>query len=500
MTTGVTDRVIDIEADRLPRLNVRGMALDSRAVGPGYLFAALPGGKVDGRDYIAESVRGGASHILAPRGTDFTGVGKEVTCLVSANPRRDFSLLVAQFYEEQPETIAAVTGTNGKTSVATFTAQIWQALGHVSASMGTMGLQVWGLDNDELSRDGTLTTPDPVALHRDLAALKRAGVEHVAMEASSHGLDQYRLDGVRATVAGFTNLSRDHLDYHGDMARYLAAKARLFEELLQPGGCAVLNADAPEFLPLSDIARRAGLTCYGYGRQGHDIRLVDARPTSIGQDLILEITGETYELHFPLIGDFQVMNALCALGMVLCGQKGEAVREVSRQAAITALEAMQPVRGRMEHVGSSRNGAEVFVDYAHTPDGLETVLKALRPHTKGRLHVVFGCGGDRDTGKRPQMAEICERLADKVIVTDDNPRSEDPDAIRLEIMTGFKNASLVRNIGARAEAIAEAISALAMGDVLVIAGKGHEQGQRVGDMVLPFDDASVARSILREEA
>ncbi|MGH6960556.1 MAG: Mur ligase family protein, partial [Dongiaceae bacterium] len=330
---------------------------------------------------------------------------------------------------------------------------------------------------------GALTTPDPVALHRQLAALAADGIDHLAMEASSHGLEQYRLDGVRVSLAAFTNLTRDHLDYHGTMAAYLAAKQRLFEALLAADGTAVLNADAPEFTALAAACRSRGQRVLGYGRAGADLRLIEAVPDAGGQRLTIELLGRRHAIRFPVAGSFQAMNLLAALGLVIGG--GE-----NAEAALAAAETLSGVRGRIELVARHPNGAAIYVDYAHTPDALETVLTALRPHAGGRLVIVFGAGGDRDRGKRPQMGAVCERLADRAIVTDDNPRSEDPAAIRAEIMAACRRAT---EIGDRATAIRTAIAELAANDLLVIAGKGHESGQIVGKTTLPFDDATVAR-------
>jgi UDP-N-acetylmuramoyl-L-alanyl-D-glutamate--2,6-diaminopimelate ligase len=392
-------------------------------------------------------------------------------------------LLAARFYGRQPRTIAAVTGTNGKTSVAHFTREIWAATGHAAASLGTLGLV-----SPQGRRPGALTTPDPVGLHRDLAGLAASGIEHVALEASSHGLAQHRLDGVRIAAAAFTNLTRDHLDYHVDMEAYRAAKERLFSELLPAGEAAVLNADSPEFARLTALCRGRGHRIIGYGhRAGSDLRLLQREPGSFGQRLAIAAFGSTHRLELPLVGAFQAMNALAALGLALAtGTPPEAV--------FAAVPGLPGVPGRLQLVGQAAAGAPVFVDYAHTPDALAAVLTALRPHAAGRLLVVFGAGGDRDRGKRPQMGRTAAALADRVYVTDDNPRSEDPAAIRRAILAAAPDAV---EIGDRGAAIAAAIGELRPGDVLVIAGKGHESGQIVRDAVLPFDDALVAREVLR---
>ncbi len=462
---------------------ITGLTADSRAVKPGYLFAALPGSRTDGRDYIADAVRMGAAAILAPSGTT-RPQGANVRLIESAEPRRAFALMAAAYYGRQPEAIAAVTGTSGKTSTVQFARQIWTALGHKAAALGTIGLIAPGIE-----RYGSLTTPDPVQLHADLAMLAEQGVTHLAMEASSHGLDQFRLDGVRVGAAAFTNFSRDHLDYHLDTDAYLAAKLRLFQSLIAGGGTAVLNADIPEYGPLRAASASRGLAILAYGRTpSHgmdptDLGLATQTPLPEGQVLDLKVRGRAYRVKLNLMGSFQAMNVLAALGLVLAG--GD-----DADAAVGALESLTGVPGRAELVATTPGGAQVFVDYAHKPGALETVLTALRPHVRSRLVLVFGCGGDRDKGKRPLMGEIAIRLADKVYVTDDNPRGEKPFAIRGEIMAAAPGAT---EIGDRAEAIHAAVRELKAGDLLVIAGKGHEHGQIVGDAVIPFEDAAVAR-------
>lgn len=454
---------------------------DSRKVVPGTLFAALPGTVRDGRDFIAQAVAAGAVAVLAPKGTVLPPDCGSVALIEDENPRRRLALLAAAFFAAQPRTIAAVTGTNGKTSTAQFTRQIWEGLGYKAAAMGTLGLVAPGFP-----QSGSLTTPDPIALHRTLAEVAGAGIGHLAMEASSHGLDQYRLDGVLVTTGGFTNLTRDHLDYHGTMEAYFKAKAMLFERVMPRGATAVINADIPEFERLAALCKARKQTVLGFGQSGRELKVLGLAPLPHGQRLELEVLGQRRTVELPLVGRFQVWNALCALGLVIGA--GEAAG-----AAADQLERLQVVRGRLELVARLKNGAAVYVDYAHTPDGLETVLKSLRPHTQARLSVVFGCGGDRDRGKRPMMGGIAARLADRVIVTDDNPRSEVPAAIRAEVMAGCPDAT---EIDDRARAIALAVEALGAGDVLVIAGKGHEQGQIIGNEVRPFDDASVARAAI----
>jgi UDP-N-acetylmuramoyl-L-alanyl-D-glutamate--2,6-diaminopimelate ligase len=457
-------------------VEIRGLSADSRRVEPGFLFAALPGAHTDGRHFIEAAIAKGAVAVLAPEGTP---VPDSVAYLADRNPRRRLALLAARFYGRQPKTIAAVTGTSGKTSTAEFARQIWSLLGHKAASLGTLGLVA-----PERSEYLPLTTLDPVDLHRRLAALSAAGVEHLALEASSHGLDQYRLDGVTVSAAAFTNLSRDHLDYHADMAAYLAAKRRLFTELLMPNGTAVLNADAPEFELLAESMDARGHPVIAYGQAGKNLRLVGQRPEADGQRLTLEAFGRRQDLFFPVAGSFQAPNLLAALGLVIaCGEDPEA--------ALGTVARLKGVHGRIERVARLPSGAAVYVDYAHKPGALEAVLRALRPHARGKLVVVFGCGGDRDRGKRPVMGAIATGLADRVIVTDDNPRSEDPAAIRREIMVAAEGAT---EIGDRRQAIREAVRALGPGDLLVIAGKGHETGQILGSRTLPFDDSEEARA------
>ncbi|WP_184047072.1 UDP-N-acetylmuramoyl-L-alanyl-D-glutamate--2,6-diaminopimelate ligase [Roseospira visakhapatnamensis] len=470
-------------ADLEPGLEIAGLTADSRRVAPGFLFAALPGTTRDGRAFIPEAVARGAVAVLAPLGTRVHDARRPVQLITEANPRRAFALMAARFFGAQPDTVAAVTGTNGKTSTAVFTRQIWAALGLKAGSLGTLGAVAPGYE-----RASTTTTPDPVALHRILAEMVAAGCDHLAMEASSHGLHQYRLDGVRVRAAAFTNLTHDHLDYHGSMAAYLAAKARLFTEVMAPGGVAVLNADMPQAEDLADVCRGRGHQVLTYGYRGADLRLEKVRPTACGQTLTLRVLGTRHRVCLPVAGTFQAHNALAALGLVLaCGAPASP--------AAAALETLTEVPGRMQKVATLDHGAVVYVDYSHTPDSLETALTALRPHAAGRLVCVFGCGGDRDRTKRPIMGEIAARLADVPIVTDDNPRGEDPAAIRAAVMAACPGG---REIGDRAEAIRAGVAALGPGDVLLIAGKGHEQGQVVGDRVLPFDDATQARAAVRD--
>ncbi len=462
-------------------LTVTGLTADSRKAGPGMLFAALPGTKADGRAFIADAVARGVAAVLAPEGTQPAGRG--VRMILDANPRRRFALMAAEFHGRQPATMTAVTGTNGKTSTADFTRQIWMALGLRAAAIGTLGVVAPDWPNA-----GGLTTPDPETLHAALAALAGAGIEHACMEASSHGLSQYRLDGVRLKAAAFTNLTRDHLDYHADMADYARAKLRLFTEVLPETGTAVVNADSDLADRVVAAAVRRGQEVLTFGRMGHALRLLSSSPAPVGQVLRLEILGRPAEIRLPLAGGFQASNALAALGLAVAAG-------AEPQAALAALERLTGVPGRLQKVAERRSGAAIYVDYAHTPDALETVLRALRPHADGRLAVVFGCGGDRDPGKRPQMGAIAARLADQVFVTDDNPRSEDPVAIRRAILAACPAAV---EIGDRGRAIREAIWQMRRGDVLVLAGKGHERGQIVAGTVLPFDDGDEARRAVAE--
>lgn len=459
---------------------IAGVTADSRAVTKGCLFAAMPGTKQDGRAYVGDALRKGAAAILAAPGLDLPA---GIPYLAAKNPRRAFARAAARFHAAQPATIVAVTGTSGKTSVAAFARQIWAIMGRKAASMGTLGIVA-----PDFERYGALTTPDPAALHKDLAELARAGIDNVALEASSHGIDQHRLDGVALKAAAFTNLSRDHLDYHGDMASYLAAKRRLFDTLLPRGAVAVLNADIPEYENLRAACDARDLRVVTYGRRGKDLRLISAVSQPQGQAIEIEAYGVRQSFVLPLAGAFQAMNALAALGLVV--GTGAAPHE-----ALQALTKLQGVPGRLERAGVRKNGAAVFVDYAHKPDALATVLEALRPHVIGKLHVVVGCGGDRDAGKRPMMGKIAVEHADRVIVTDDNPRSEDPASIRSAILAAAPGA---REIGDRGEAIRTGVRDLRQGDVLLIAGKGHETGQIIGDRVLPFSDQETAQAAIAE--
>ncbi|HEY0052735.1 MAG TPA: UDP-N-acetylmuramoyl-L-alanyl-D-glutamate--2,6-diaminopimelate ligase [Caulobacteraceae bacterium] len=458
---------------------ITGVTADSRKVGQGTLFAALPGSQADGRAFIEQALAKGAAAVLAPSDTpeDLAPV-----LVRSGDVRRSYALAARAFYGVQPQTCVAVTGTNGKTSVAAFCRQIWGTLGRRAASMGTLGL----VAGDTAITAPGLTSPDAADSARLLAELASSGVTHLALEASSHGIDQRRLDGIALKAAGFTNLSQDHLDYHGDMAGYRAAKLRLFETLLPRGRTAVLNADSDAYNAFAGVGIMSGLTLWSVGERGRTLTLLGRTPTADGQRLIIDAGDGAREVHLPLVGAFQASNALVAAGLCLAG--GE-----TADAVLAALEGLKGAPGRMERVGSKPGGGEAYVDYAHTPDGLKTVLEALRPHAAKRLVTVFGCGGDRDAGKRPIMGAIAAEKADLVIVTDDNPRSEDPAAIRAEVKAGAPD---LIEIGDRREAIGQAVASLGEGDVLVVAGKGHEQGQIVGETVYPFDDAAeVARAL-----
>jgi UDP-N-acetylmuramoyl-L-alanyl-D-glutamate--2,6-diaminopimelate ligase len=466
---------------------IRGLSLDSRRVEPGFVFAAVPGTKTDGKRFVDDAVARGAVVILTddPKSYDaLTRRAPPVTIVGDPNPRRRIARMAARFYRPQPETVAAVTGTNGKTSVTVFTRQLWQGLGWPAASLGTIGIVAPGF-----SRPGSLTTPDPVTLHSELNALAQSGIDHVAIEASSHGLDQFRLDGLKPKAAAFTNLTRDHLDYHHDMAAYRAAKARLFTDLLAKDGFAVLNLDDETGADLARDCGARGQRVIGYGRSERAaLRLIAARPTAVGQELTADLLGERQVISLPLIGEFQAMNVLAALGLALA-------TGADLGAAVALLPSLAGAPGRMERVGTHPSGAPILVDYAHTPDALENALKALRSHVKGRVIVVFGAGGDRDAGKRPQMGAVAKLLADVAIVTDDNPRSEEPAAIRQTILEACPGAI---EIGDRADAIRRGLAMLRTGDALLLAGKGHETGQIVAGKTLPFSDTDVARAALTE--
>ena len=459
------------------QIEITGLTEDSRKVKTGFLFAAMQGTKTDGVNYIDDAIKRGASVILAPLGTKISN--KDVLLIEDENPRKRMALMASCFYGKQPENIAAVTGTNGKTSVSDFVRQIWKYLGKKSASIGTLGVKISG--EKTLSFDDGITTPDSSRLHKILKNLADNDINHVAMEATSHGLAMHRLDGVKIKIAAFTNLTRDHLDYHKDMDNYLSAKKRLFSDFINIE-TAVLNADIPEFEALAEICEERGHEIISYGINGKEIRIIEQTPNNSGQLLKLEILGKQYSVELPLAGAFQAMNTACAIGISLAD--GNDINKI-----IEAVNHLKGVAGRIEKVATLKNRAEIYVDFAHTPDALENVLNALRPHTKEKLAVVFGCGGDRDKGKRPLMGEIAARLCDRVTITEDNPRTENPEAIRADVLRLCPEAV---EISDRAEAINLAVSHLKSGDVLVIAGKGHETGQKIGNKIHPFDDKEQA--------
>ena len=460
----------DVDSDS----EVTGFAIDHRKVVHGSVFGAFKGALFNGEDFIGQAVdRGAVAVVAGPEAK-----ADRVPFLADPEPRRLFAELAARFYVPYTETVVAVTGTNGKTSTVEMTRQIWRMCGHRSASIGTLGVTT----SDDQVKTG-LTTPDIVTFLNNMAGLKRMGISHVAYEASSHGLDQHRAEGVPLAAAAFTNFSRDHLDSHETMDAYFEAKMRLFERLLPPDKPAVIWTDDPKSDEVVDRARRRGHEVLTVGRKGETIRLVDQSTTALGQTLMLEHGTKPYRIALPLIGAYQAANVLTAAGLVLAtGGKWDST--------FSAMQRVAPVRGRLERAVISRSGVPVYIDYAHTPDALEAAIAALRPHVEGRLIIVFGAGGDRDQGKRPDMGKIATRLSDLVIVTDDNPRSEDPAEIRAAIMAGAPGAT---EVSGRREAIAEAIRLARAGDIVLVAGKGHETGQIIGDRVLPFDDVLVAR-------
>jgi len=474
------DNAVSCEA-RFAALEIGGIAADSRKVRSGDLFVAVPGTRAEGLGYLPQALGAGAVAVMAERAPDTLPEG--IAFVKARNVRRALARAAARFYPRQPATIAAVTGTSGKTSVAAFTRQIWSALGCQAASIGTIGLvtprqQVYG----------SLTTPDPIELARTLDRLAEDGITHLAMEASSHGLDQHRIDGVLVSVGGFTNLTRDHLDYHATPEAYLAAKLILFEHIVAPDGAAVIASGHAPSAQVIAAAKKRGLRVFTVGEAGDGIRLIGSAVDGFSQTLQIGHAGKSYRVRLPLVGAFQVENALVAAGMAIATGSDLA-------AVFTALEGLEGARGRLELTGQ-RNGAPIFIDYAHKPDALAKALEALRPYAKRKLIVVFGAGGDRDPGKRPIMGEIAAANADTVIVTDDNPRSENPAAIRAAILAAAPGAA---EIADRAQAIGSAILSLQSGDVLLIAGKGHESGQIVGDAVLPFSDHEAVAAALKEK-
>jgi UDP-N-acetylmuramoyl-L-alanyl-D-glutamate--2,6-diaminopimelate ligase len=460
-------------------IEIAGVASDSRKIKRGFLFVAISGAKADGAHFARQAAAAGAVAVAAEQRPD--GLPATVAFVSVNNARRALALAAAKFFPRQPGTIAAVTGTSGKTSVAAFTRQIWSALGHQAASIGTIGVV-----SPKGEHYGSLTTPDPVDLHRTLDQLTDEGVTHLALEASSHGLDQHRLDGVRIAAGAFTNLSRDHLDYHPTIEAYLAAKLRLFESLIAPGGTAVIGVDDCYAQQVVAAAKKRGLRIIAVGEHGDDIKLAGGSIDGFAQVVAIVHGGRTYKVRLPLVGAFQVQNTAIAAGLAIA-TGAEPAR------VFAALEKLSGAKGRLELAGT-HNGAPVFIDYAHKPDALKKALESLRPYARGKLTVVFGAGGDRDTGKRPIMGRIAAENADRVIVTDDNPRSENPAAIRSAILA---EAPAAVEIGDRAAAIRQAIAELKDGDVLLIAGKGHETGQIIGDRVVPFSDHEAVAAALQ---
>jgi UDP-N-acetylmuramoyl-L-alanyl-D-glutamate--2,6-diaminopimelate ligase len=455
---------------------VTGFAIDHRKVAPGTVFGAFEGTQVNGEDYIPQAVASGAVAVVARPGAQVEGA----VHLAEAFPRAAFARMAARFFAPFPQAAVAVTGTNGKTSTVELTRQLWRMAGHHAASIGTLGVTT----ADERVSTG-LTTPDIVTFLSNVAGLAREGVTHLAFEASSHGLAQYRTEGLPVAAAAFTNLSRDHLDYHGDMAAYFTAKLRLFAEVVADDGAVVVWADDPHSERVIDLARARNLRLLTVGEHGEALRLTAREPTLLGQTLTIEAEGRAHRVALPLIGAYQAANALTAAGLVIA-TGGDAATTLAN------LGRLAPVRGRLERAVITRTGAPVYIDYAHTPDALDAAIAALKPHVGGRLIVVFGAGGDRDPGKRELMGAVAAAQADVVIVTDDNPRSEDPAAIRAEILEGAPDAY---EVGDRRTAIAQGVAMAAGEDIVLIAGKGHETGQVVGDLVLPFDDVAVAREV-----
>lgn len=455
-------------------ITVTGFAIDHRKIAPGTVFGAFEGATFNGEDFIDDAIAAGAVAVVARP----EAVVRGAMHIAEANPREAFAHLAATFFQPFPDHVAAVTGTNGKTSTAELTRQLWRMAGHNAASIGTLGI----ITASDQAKTG-LTTPDIVTFLANMSGLAREGVSHAIFEASSHGLTQYRSEGVPVSVAAFTNLSRDHLDYHGTMEAYFEAKMRLFDDVLDGNGCAVIWADDVWSDQVIARARKRDLRLITVGEKGKGIQLLSREPTQLGQTLELRIQGDVHKVKLPLIGAYQAANALVAAGVVMASG-GEV------ETLLGHLARLQPVRGRLERAVITKSGAPVYVDYAHTPDGLRAAIAALRPHTKGKLITVFGAGGDRDTGKRPEMGAVAVADSDIVIVTDDNPRSEDPSLIRADVMAGAKGA---HEIGDRRYAIAFAIEHAEPDDIVLIAGKGHEQGQIIMGRVLPFDDVEVAR-------
>lgn len=470
----MTLRDLGFESD----IEAAGLTCDSRDVQPGYVFAALPGTVTDGRKYIENAIEKGASAVLSTQGLELP-----IPYLPSDNPRLAYAQMAAKFYAGQPETLVAMTGTNGKSSTVEFLRQIWTHAGKKAACFGTLGVQA-----PKGYRPLTHTTPDAVALHKTLSELAAEGVTHAAMEASSHGLDQYRLDAVKITAAGFSNLTQDHFDYHSDAEDYFNAKARLFMELTPKDAPVVINVNDQYGQRLVDMCRERGQDVMQVGWSGRDIRIDEVMPRAASQIIDLVVRGKRHKIELPLAGEFQTLNAIAALGLAM-------VTGVKTDTALEGLENLYGVAGRMERAGQTKDGAPIFVDFAHTEDGLDKLLRSVRPHTMGKIIVAFGCGGDRDPDKRPKMGHVAAELADGVIVTDDNPRTEDAESIRKAVLKGCPDAT---EIGDRASAIREGIKRLGPQDCLVIAGKGHEQGQIVGTKIIPFSDVEQVKLALEE--
>ncbi len=472
----------------LDNIKITGISADSRQVKSGYLFAAIDGVKSNGEDYITQAIDNGAIAILASKKIKQDIIGDDITLLIDQNPRRKLAKIAANFYGQQPDNIVAITGTNGKTSIAEFTRQLWQGLDIPSASIGTLGINSSVYSSiSTLSKHG-LTTPDPVEIHKILRSLKYNKINHVAMEASSHGLDMYRLDGVNFTACAFSNLSLDHLDYHKNMNDYLMAKMRLFSDLLPINGIMVINKGCDQYEYLANIAAKRNQRIISYGLNHGDIYCVEHKINTNGFSLKVSIFNNIFHVGFPLFGKFQIENALCAIGLVIaCGGEAKDI--------VPLLSNLKSVTGRMQYIASKQNNAAIYVDFAHTPDALKTILTTIKPHVKGKLYLVFGCGGDRDQSKRQIMGEIASKYADIAIVSDDNPRNENAAEIRKSIMDGCKNAM---EIGDRKQAIEYACGSLKTDDILIIAGKGHEQGQIIKDKILPFDDGKIVKEFLEK--
>ena len=468
----LSDYNIKIKED----FEVKGISCNSRKIKEGFIFFAIEGYKVDGNNFIDSAIDNGAKLIVTSKNIK----NKKAEIIKIDNVRLVYSIICSCFYKNIPDNLVAVTGTNGKTSVANFCKQIWNLMGIDSACIGTLGV----FTNDiELTQEGTvtLTTPDTETLHYSLEVIKEKNINNVAIEASSQGMHQERLSGLKFKVGAFTNLSRDHLDYHGSYGEYLKAKMILFKRLVEEGGYAILNSDIKEFEYIKDECKQSKLKVISYGKESEDIRLVGIYPKPNGQMMVFEVNNVLYKLLIPLVGEFQVYNILCAIGIVM--YSGANIDKI-----VSTLTRLKSVSGRMEKVSIHPKGAGIYVDYAHTPDGLEQALKSLRPHVQKNLKVLFGCGGDRDKGKRAEMGKVAAEFADSVIVTDDNPRTEEPEEIRKEIMAACPEAVEVEG---RDKAIEYAVSDLENGDVLLVAGKGHEDYQIIGEDKIDFDDRLV---------